>query len=262
MIDFNNKYIQMGVKTAVITVGLLAVFLLSKTITEIVSWSKDEAYPSRTITVSAEGEALAVADIASFSFEVNEEGITSEEAQKKATEKMNKALAYLKDNNVEEKDIKTENYSVTPKYSNIAPCYAFDCPAPESKIVGYTVNQSVRVKVRDTDNAGKFLSELTTMGINNVSGLTFTIDDEEALYNEARKDAVEKAQVKAKALAKDLEVRLGEVISFSENNAMPMPYATDAYGGEMMNMKAAVAPQLPQGENRYTSQVYITYELK
>jgi uncharacterized protein YggE len=219
-------------------------------------------YPSKTVTVSAEGEVLAVADIASFSFGVSEEGVTSEEAQKKATEKINKALEYLKENDVEEKDIKTENYSVNPKYNNVAPCYAFDCPPAESKIVGYIVSQDIRVKVRDTDNAGKFLSELTTFGINNVSGLSFTIDDKEALYDLARKDAVEKARAKAKVLAKDLGVQLGDVISFNEDSSTP--YATESYGGDMMNMKASISPevQLPQGENKYTSRVYITYELK
>jgi uncharacterized protein YggE len=261
MIDFNNKYVQMGVKASVVAVGLLAVFLLSKTIGEVVSWSKDETYPAKTITVSAEGEALAVADIASFTFSVDEEGVTSEEAQKKSTDKMNAALDYLKQNGVEDKDIKTENYSVYPKYASVAPCYAFDCPAPQSKIVGYTVSQSVRVKVRDTDNAGKFLGELTSKGINNVSGLTFTIDDEDALYAEAREDAIKKAKAKAKTLANNLDVDLGDVISFGEDNATPYPTENYGYGGDMMMQKSAVAPSVPMGENKYTSHVYITYEL-
>lgn len=264
MLDFNNKYVQWGVKAAVVTVGLLAVFLLSKTISEVVSWGKDEMYPTKTITVMAEGEAIATADIASYSFSVNEEGATSEEAQGKVTTKVDQALKYLKDNGVEDKDIKTEYYNINPKYENVAPCYAFDCPAPTQKIIGYEVSQGVRIKVRDTDNAGKFLSEMTKFGINNVSGLAFTIDDEDVLYDAARKDAVEKAEAKGKQLAKDLGVRLGKVVSFSEDNGGMYPTEM-GYGGDMM--KSAVAPQarevsLPQGENTYTTRVYVTYELK
>ncbi len=264
MLDFNNKYVQCGVKTAVVVLGLLATFLLSKTISEVVSWGEDGMYPTKTITVMAEGEAIATADIASFSFSVNEEGATSEEAQGKVTTKVDQALKYLKDNGVEDKDIKTEYYNINPKYENVAPCYAFDCPAPTQKIIGYEVSQGVRIKVRDTDNAGKFLSEMTKFGINNVSGLAFTIDDEDVLYDAARKDAVEKAEAKGKQLAKDLGVRLGKVVSFSEDNGGMYP--TDmGYGGDMM--KSAVAPQtrevsLPQGENTYTTRVYVTYELK
>lgn len=257
----NTKYTELAVKTSIGVLGLLVLFLATKTITEVISWSKDDVYPTKTITMTAEGEALAVADIASFSFSVNEEGNSSDEAQKKATEKINKALDYFKSNGVEEKDIKTEDYSIFPKYENVAPCYAFDCPPSEPKIVGYTVSQTIRVKVRDTDNTGKFLSELTKFQINNVSGISFTIDDEDAIYDSARKDAVEKAKLKAETLAKSLGVKLGDVISFSEDTS-PY-YANEAYGmgGDAM-MKSAAAPSVPKGENKYTSRVYVTYELK
>jgi uncharacterized protein YggE len=262
MIDFNNTYVQNAIKASLITLGLLAVFLLSKTVTEIISWSNNDIYPSKTITVNAQGEALAVADIASFSFSVNEEGATSEEAQKKATDKMNKALDYLKKNGVEDKDIKTQNYSINPKYNNGTPCYGYPCTPSEPKIIGYTVSQSVGVRVREVDNAGKFLSELTQFEINNISGISFTIDDEDILRNQAQNNAIDKAKIKAEILAKDLGVRLGDVISFGDDGQTPMPYAADYARPEMMSMKANVAPQIPQGENKYTSNVYITYELK
>lgn len=261
MVDFNNKYVQIGVKASIAAIVLLAVFLLSKTITEIASWDdNNEMYPSRTITVNAQGEAIATSDIASFSFSVNEVANTSEEAQNKAEEKVSKALEYLAQNGVEDTDIKTEYYTINPRYELIAPCYAFDCPPPSNEIVGYEVSQGVKVKVRDTDNAGKFLSELTKFEINNVSGLSFTIDDEDVLYDMARKDAIENAQNKAEALAKNLGVQLGDIISFSEDNHTR--YANDyGYGGMEMAVKSQ-AVSLPEGENSYTTNVYITYELE
>lgn len=257
----NPKHKDIASKIGIGVLGLLALFLGAKTITEIISWSKDEMYPVKTITMTAEGEALAVADIASFSFNVDEEGMTSDEAQKKATDKINKALEYFKVNGVEEKDIKTENYSIYPKYENTAPCYSFNCPPVSQKIIGYTVSQSIKVKVRDIDNTGKFLSELTKFGINNVSGISFTIDDTDVLYDLARKDAVAKASAKAEALAKELGVKLGDVVSFSEDNSQM--YQQEAYGmgGDMMSVKAAV-PEIPKGENTYTTRIYVTYELK
>jgi uncharacterized protein YggE len=259
--DLNNKDIQKGIKIGVAVLGLLAVFLLSKTITEIVSWNENSGiYPSRTITVNAEGEAIATSDIASFSFTVNEEGDTSEDAQNKAEEKINNALEYLKDNGVEDKDIKTEYYNINPRYEYSAPCYAFDCPAPTNRIIGYEVSQGVRVKVRDTDNAGKFLSELTKFQINNVSGLSFTIDDEDALYDMARKDAIQKAEEKAKDLTKNLGVKLGNVISFSEDNGGQ--YDNYSYRSEAAMSVKSDSVSLPQGENSYTTRVYVTYELE
>jgi uncharacterized protein YggE len=259
----NTKYTELAVKTAIGVLGLLVLFLATKTITEVISWSKDTIYPTKTITITADGEALAVADIASFTFSVDEEGATSEEAKDKSAEKINKALEYLKTNGVKEEDIKNENYSIYPKYNNSVPCYTFNCPVAEQKIIGYTASQSIRVKVRETDNAGKFLSELTKFGINNISGISFTIDDEEVLYDQARKDAVTKAQAKAEVLAKDLGVRLGDVISFNEDSSDMYP---PAYGMESAAMDASFSktavPQIPAGENKYTSRVYVTYELK
>ena len=259
----NTKYTELVTKYAIGVLGLLALFLATKTITEIVSWSKEEAYPTKTITMTAEGEALAVADIASFTFSVSEEGTTSDEAQKKASEKINKALEYFKANAVEEKDIKTEDYSIYPKYENVVPCRMFDCPVSEPKIIGYTVNQSIRIKIRDAENTSKFLEELTKFKINNISGISFTIDDTDALYELAQKDAIAKAEVKAQTLAKELGVKLGDVVSFSEDSG---PY-NPAYGmgGDAMmetSMKSSVAPEIPKGENKYTARVYVTYELK
>lgn len=257
----NPKHKDIATKIGIGALGLLSLFLVAKTITEIISWSKDEVYPTKTITMMSEGEALAVADIASFSFGVDEEGVTSDEAQKKATDKINKALEYFKVNGVEEKDIKTENYSIYPRYENIAPCYSFNCPPVNQKIIGYTVSQSIKVKVRDTENTGKFLTELTKFGINTVSGISFTIDDTDALYDLARKDAVIKVEAKAQALAKELGVKLGDIVSFSEDNSQM--YQGEAYGmgGDMMNAKASI-PEIPKGENTYTTRIYVTYELK
>lgn len=258
----NTKQIESVVKIGGGVLALLILFLTTKTITEIISWSQDEVYPSKTITLSAQGEALAVADIASFSFTVSEEGATSGEAQKKATDKINKAVEYLKANQIDEKDIKTENYSIYPRYERVAPCYAFDCPPAEQKIVGYTVSQTVQIKIRNTEDPGKFLSELTKFGINNISGISFTIDDEDSLYDQARKDAIGKVEAKAETLAKDLGVKLGDIISFNEDSSNLYSDSYGMGGAEVMNLSKSASPEIPRGENTYTRTVYITYELK
>ncbi len=261
MIDYNNKYVMCSIKTAFAVLVLLAVFLLSKTVSEIVSWSKaDEIFPSKTIMVTGEGEAVATSDIASFSFSVNERGTTAQEAQENATKKINQAVKYFKDNSVDEKDIKTEYYNINPRYEDIQPCYMFDCPMPSQEIIGYEVSQGVRVKVRDAENAGKFLSEMTQFGISSVSGLSFTIDDEDVLYDEARKNAIEDARAKAQVLAKNLGVQLGDIVSFYEENQGS--YYGDMGGMSVREMKVSAVPELPMGENSYTTRVSVTYELK
>src|SRR3989344_614216 len=75
-----------------------------------------DAYDRSTITVTGTSERFLAPDIARLYFGVQEEGKTVSEAQDKVKEKMNKALDFLKEQGVEEKDIRTTNYNISPKY--------------------------------------------------------------------------------------------------------------------------------------------------
>ena len=135
------------------------------------------------------------------------------------------------------------------------------CPG-EIKITGYTANQSINIKIRAVDDANNVRKGLADIGITNISGPTFSIDNEDGLKDEARAKAIEKAREKAKVLAKQLHVRLGDVVSFSENSG---GYPVPMYKSMDVAMSAGVsesAPNLPKGENTISSNVTITYEIK
>ena len=90
------------------------------------------------ITVQGEGEILAKPDLGEFSFSVLAEGATASEAQSKSAESMNAVLTYLKEAGVEEKDIKTENYYLNPKYRyESTVCTPSYCPPSNPVIDGY-----------------------------------------------------------------------------------------------------------------------------
>lgn len=215
-----------------------------------------------TISVSGKGEVVAVSDIASLSLTLSKDGATAKEAQNLLNEQVSKTLDYLKKESIEEKDIKSEYGGVNPKYSyNEVRCITYPCPSTE-KIIGYTATQSITVKVRDVDNANKVRTGLADLGVSNISGPNFSVDNQDSLNAEARAKAIEDARAKAKVLAKQLHVRLGDVISFSEGGAgYPMMYAEKsmAAGDAMMSTPA---PTLPKGENKITSNVTITYEIR
>lgn len=244
-----------------IAIGLLSLFLISKIITEVAMWdATDDTYAANTVSVQGEGEVVAAPDVAKFTFSVNASAESVEAAQQLSAESMNKALDYLKDNNIDEKDIKTTNYYVSPKYS-YGDCRGYNCPPQEPVVIGYDVNQSVEVKVRETNKAGEILSGIGTTGVTNISGLQFTIDDEDDLREEARTKAVQDARAKAEQLAKDLGVKIKKVVSFSEDSGF-YPYP-EAYGmGGDVAVKSSAAPSLPTGENTITIRVYVTYEIK
>ncbi len=225
---------------------------------------------NKIITLSGYGEVQAVPDIANIYFSINKEAKTVKEAQTLVAEVEKKAIDILKKEGIDDKDIKTINASFSPKYEyrydskTSFPCGQFGCPPrPGSNvIVGYISTESVTVKVRNTDNVGKIMQALGEIAVSELSGPDFSIDDEESLKAEARKKAIEDAKSKAEALAKDLGVKLGDILNFSEsgNYVRPMMYtkmemSTDSVG--------ATAPaQLPKGENAISSEVTITYEIK
>lgn len=218
------------------------------------------------ISVTGTGEVLAKPDIGQFSFSVRAEGSDAASAQDASAQSINAIIDYLKDADVDEGDIKTQNYNLNPKYTyeeRICPAGSF-CPPGERVIDGYEVYQTVSVKVRDLDNAGNLITGVGERGATNISGLNFTIDDTDVLKAEAREQAIADAKEKAKQLADDLGVKLVRMTGFWEADGgyyEPMPYG---FGVDMAmeESRAVSAPQLPTGENTVTSRVDISYEVK
>ncbi len=216
-----------------------------------------------TITVSGEGETFAIPDIAEFSFSVHKEAKTVPDAQSQSAEAINAITSYLREGGIEERDIKTVSYSVNPRYEYPEiRCITYPCPQPGTReLASYEVYQSIQVKVRDTDKAGEFLSGVGERGATDVSGITFSIDDDEALQEEARNMAIKDAREKAAKLSKELDVRLVRVVSFNESGNFPI-YDSYAFGKGGIASPASVVPDIPVGENKIISNVTITYQIK
>ncbi len=222
--------------------------------------------PGNTISVSGYGEAVAVPDIATFSFSVMSEKATVAAAQSDATAKANATLAYLKNAGIDEKDIQTSDYSVNPQYDYVQKsCVNGYCPGGEQVLRGYQVRQTTTVKVRDTEKAGELLGGVGQAGATEVSGLQFTFDDPDQVEDEARLEAIADAKAKASELAKQLGVSIVRVVSFSESGSgVPMPYAYGRGGMEMATQAsdAKAAPEISTGQNKVTSSVSVTYEIR
>jgi uncharacterized protein len=247
--------------------GLLSLFLFVKTVTdvaELVDGKNDGTYPN-SISITGEGEVAAVPDVAKFNFSVRVTAPTVEAAQQEAAKKSNAALDLLKKSGIAEKDIKTTAVNVYPHYE-YSYCQTPNC-SNEPKVTGHDADQSFTVTVRDIVTKPKLAGELMigigAVGVTDISTLEFTVDNPEALQAEARSKAIADARTQAKQLAKDLGVRLDDVISFSEENmgGYPDPYYMRAEGDMGMSAKA-VTPDLPTGENTFNSRVYVTYKIK
>jgi uncharacterized protein len=215
------------------------------------------------IRVTGQGEVFAVPDTAVFSFSVAREAETVPEAQESVNESMETILQFLKENGVEDADITTVNYSVYPRYEYRQATADREWPGPEGSrvLVGYEVTQSILVKVRAVADAGALLSGVGGSGASNVGSLMFTVDDEDGLKRDARKAAIQDAKSKARDLSRDLGVRLVKIVNYAEFDGghyfpSPMKEAFD------MERSLSSSVQLPAGENRISSTVEITYQIR
>lgn len=248
--------------TGTLVLAVLALFLVALTINAFSNIGRSENPYMNTITVEGTGKAAAIPNVATISFSVTETGKTVAEAQNKATEKTDAALKSVDAQKVDKKDIKTIAYNVSPQYEYPQPCYAGTCPTVQNpKIIGYQVSQTIEVKVRDTAKVGDVLQGLGSLNVQNISGPNFMVDENDAVKNDARKEAIDNAKAKAKALASELGVSLGKVISFTENPGYPASPVYESYG-KAMDVRAAVAPSLPTGQNETSVTVSITYEIR
>ena len=244
----------------------------------------------RSFTATGEGKATAIPDVAEFSFQVVTQGGTDVASlQSKNTAAVNKAIGYLKSQGVADKDIKTQYYNIDPRYQTyncrtypvplpaaqgsagsgssgsgtVAPSTVSTVqPCPPSSIVGYTVTQSVDVKVRDFSKIGGIMNGVVAAGANQVGALSFTLDDPTAVQNQARANAIANAKAEAQVIANAGGFKIGRLLGVQESG--PYPIYEKAYGmGAGPSLAApAAAPTIQPGSQEVDETITLQYEIQ
>lgn len=216
---------------------------------------KEETEANREITVQGTAEVSARPDIASLTLGVTTgTRATANDAMNLLTQKINAVIQTIRNEGVEDQDIKTENISVHPVY---------DYTEGRQTLRGFEASESVRVKVRDFNKIGVLLAKTTADGVNQVGGINFEIDQPEALRLEAQEKAIAAARNRAEELSKALGVRLGKVKNFSSSGGEPkydLVNTRTPYGAG--GMEASSMPiDVPSGSQEIQATVNITYSL-
>ncbi|MDN3025469.1 SIMPL domain-containing protein [Streptomyces sp. S.PB5] len=205
-----------------------------------------------TVSVTGEGSAVGDPDIALVGAGVEVTAKTTQaalDAQSKAAAALLKAV---RAQGVADKDVRTENVSLTPVY---------DYDDGESTLKGYQASQTFSIKVRKVAATGALLKAVTdaTGNAGRINSVVFDLDDRRPLQARARKAAHDDARAKAEEYAQLSGHRLGRLVSLSEGGTgyvVPMPpVAADAPAG------GAGAVPLAPGEIKATASVAAVYEL-
>jgi len=251
---------------AILVVGVL-VFFVGQILLQQKSLDLQNTYQ---ITVSGEGKVYVKPDIATVSLGVTTEAATVADVTKNNTEKMNAVIEAIKALKIDEKDIQTTNYNLSPVYES----YSIPGPIPMmypsagdsvirsgSTVTGYRLEQNIQVKIRDFTKVGDVLSQGMARGANLVGDLQFTIDNPEQFKEDARAKAIARAKTNAQNLAKESGVRLGKIINVYENYVYPM-YNSRAVGMGGAEDAAIPAPSIEPGQQEINITINLTYQVK
>lgn len=219
---------------------------------------------TKTDLFSADGQGIetAVPDTATVSIGITQTAVNVTDAKNKTNAVSERVIADIKKLGIQDKDIKTTNYSVNPNYGNneVMPMM-YPTQGGGNNINGYTVTQNLDIKVKPTDKANTVIDAVTKDGANVVGGVNFTFSDdlEKSLENTARKEAVSSAKEKAQNLANASGIHLGRVVNVVENSSFPriMPMMA---GATLQKTDAAQPTNVTPGENTVTINVTIYYE--
>lgn len=209
------------------------------------------------IRVTGEGTALIAPDMAVLELAVTREAATAREALDANSGAMQQVLSEMRKQGIEDRDLQTSDFSISPKY--VYPKPASSGERESRRIVGYTVRNSLTVRVRDISAVGDILDASVTLGVNDGGNIRFTNDDPSKAIDEARIAAVKNAMAKAKTLAMAAGVKTGALLELSEHASTPS--AAPIARAEMMMSRQADSVPVAAGENSYKVHVSLAYAI-
>ncbi|MCX6722813.1 MAG: SIMPL domain-containing protein [Candidatus Staskawiczbacteria bacterium] len=247
-INLLNKIYKLS---AVLVVGILVFF-----VGQIILQNKSvDLQNVNQITVSGEGKIYAKPDVAIISVGVTTTATTVADVTKSNTEKMNAVIEVVKNLKIDEKDIQTTNYNLTPNYN-----YTQNA---DRVFQGYILEQNIQVKIRDFTKIGDVLSKTSEKGANLVGDLQFTIDNPEQFKEQARAKAIAQAKENAQNLAKESGIGLGKIINIYENSYNSSSIRYDSAKAMGLGAPESVpVPTVQPGQQEIDITINLTYQVK
>ncbi len=219
-------------------------------------WADEDSKVSR-ILVTGQGSTDIAADMAVLTLTVTKDEETARAALDANSADMSDVLSAMKSEGVKERDLQTSGFSIQPRYF-----YPPNKPSNNHqppRIVGYTVRNSLTVRIRDISALGEILDTSVTLGVNEGGNIIFTNNDPSSAITQARVEAVKDAMAKAKTLAEAAGVKVGKLLEMSEQTHNPRPIQM-ARAERSMAMSAGVVP-VATGENTYKVTVNMSFAI-
>ena len=170
-----------------------------------------------TVYTSADGKFETAPDTALIQFNINAQADNSKAAYEQAQKQAEQVRQILRSNGIDPKAAEVGYYSIQPMY---------DYKNAKSKVVGYRVNTSVSVKLKDFTKIGPITQQLADAAVSDSQSVSYTLDSTEDAKAKAVEDAYHRARASADVLSRAAGRTVGELSYASVDtfdNIRPMP---------------------------------------
>ncbi len=197
------------------------------------------------ITVSGEGEAGIVPDLAVLRGGVTSAGKSAREASEANAKAMSAVMAAIKAAGIADQDVQTSRLSLQP---------VRDPNRNELRIVGFQAINQVTIRICDTAKIADVIDRLVSAGANDIHGISFIVSSPSKALDTAREAAIADARRKAETYARAANVKLGAPVTITEEGSVTP-------GPVMMRSAAQASTPVSVGEEIQRVSVTVSYEL-
>jgi uncharacterized protein YggE len=233
---------------------VLVIFVLGFVMPAALKWGNSFT-PARTLTVSAQGMTTATPDMAEISFSVVSQGKNPSSLSDDNNTKMSAVMQFVSSQGIASSDIATTGYDLEPDYQ-------YNQTNQTNSIDGYTLTQTVQIKIRDLTKVASVLGGLAPLGVNQIGSVDFTFQNPDEFVSIARGDALTKAATEAGEMAAQAGASLGEVITVNESSVIPTPQPYMSAGISAMAATAPSTVSVAPGTQDVTDNVTVTYAIQ
>lgn len=202
--------------------------------------------------VSGVGSVKVAPDQAEVSFDVVEQGSSADALKPGVDEKVAKVIQAAETLGIESRDIQASGISVHPNYT-------YHRETGEQRLVGVTVQRSIRITVRDLERYPELIDAALKAGVNQAGQVNLTLADPSAAEERAIREAVDNALVTARVVADQLGLKVKKVSEVRANINRNGPRPLVAFAAARMESSDS---SFREGEISIDASVSMTVELK
>jgi uncharacterized protein len=182
-----------------------------------------------TVFVGADGKYEAAPDTALVQFNISAQEETSKAAYDRASKNADQIRGILRSNGIDPKTAEIGFFSIQPVY---------DWKNPKRKLLGYRVNSSVSLKLRDLSKIGPIVQQISDTDVTENQSVSYTLENMDVAKTKAVEDGYRRARQSADSIARASGRTVGDLSYASVDTFEPVRVVTPMMPQAGMMMRA------------------------